>query len=77
MGKIEAQPSEVRTQPAALTLTRCNDSAKTMAKSSESGNSLDALMQHYRNLIANERNAKVRAELEARLAQIIAEAGYE
>jgi hypothetical protein len=44
-----------------------------MAKSSESGNSLDALMAHYRNLIANERNAKVRAELQARLAEIIAE----
>jgi hypothetical protein len=43
-----------------------------MAKSSE-GNSLDALMAHYRSLIAKETNPAVKAELQARLAEIIAE----
>jgi hypothetical protein len=48
-----------------------------MAKSSEGGNDLSALMQHFRNLIAKERNPETLKQLKARLAKIIEEnAGY-
>jgi hypothetical protein len=74
---IKAQPTEVGNQLAGTLNHAAMNSEIQMAKSSEGGNDLSALMQHYRNLIAKERNAKVKKELEERLAQIIADnAGY-
>jgi hypothetical protein len=74
---IKAQPTEVGNQLADTLNHAAMNSEIQMAKSSEGGNDLSALMQHYRNLIAKERNAKVKKELEERLAQIIADnAGY-
>jgi len=75
---IKAQPTEVRTQAAVLIpnlLQRQN--FKTMAKSSEGSNNLDAVMAKFRELIKNERNPIVKQQLRDRLAAIIADAGYE
>ena len=46
-----------------------------MAKSSEGSNNLDALMEHYRALLAKEKNAAEREKLKKRMAEIIADNG--